>query len=162
RNEGRFIEATLRSLRMQKTPGFHLEILVVDGMSDDDTRQKVASLASKDKRIKLISNPARYTPAALNLGIRAAAGEYVCIMGAHASYDLDYISICLEELIEHDAVGCSGKIVTAPADSTLQARLVAWALAHPFASSSGSVRTQKEGFVDTVPFPIMRKQALLD
>src|SRR5262249_41492115 len=89
RNEGRFIEATLRSLRMQKTPGFHLEILVVDGMSDDDTRQKVASLASKDKRIKLISNPARYTPAALNLGIRAAAGEYVCILGAHASYDLD-------------------------------------------------------------------------
>jgi len=83
-------------------------------------------------------------------------------MGAHASYDSDYIATCLQELIAHDAAGCSGKIETAPADSSLQARLVAWAAAHPFASSARSVRTQPEGYADTVPFPVMRKQALLD
>jgi hypothetical protein len=83
-------------------------------------------------------------------------------MGAHASYDPDYIAVCLEELVAHDAVGCSGKIATAPADSSLQARLVAWAASHPFASSARSVRTQPEGYADTVPFPVMRKRALLD
>jgi len=94
--------------------------------------------------------------------LRAASGEYVCIMGAHASYDSNYISTCLQELLAHDAVGCSGKVITAPADDSLQARLIAWTAAHPVASSSRSVRTQPDGYADTVPFPVMRKQALLD
>lgn len=161
-NEAQFIEETLASLQAQSTRGFDLEILVVDGMSQDDTRDKVAALATADPRIKLMSNPSGHTPAAFNIGLRAASGKYVCIMGAHAAYDRDYIAVCLEELLAHDAVGCSGKVVTAPANNSLQARLVAWAAGHPFASSSRSVRTQPEGFADTVPFPVMRKQALLD
>jgi glycosyltransferase involved in cell wall biosynthesis len=162
RNEARFIEATLKSLQGQSTLNFDLEILVIDGISDDDTQQKVTALCAKDSRVRLLSNPSRHTPAALNLGLRAASGDYVCIMGAHASYDPDYIAVCLQELVAHDAVGCSGKIATAAADSSLQARLVAWAASHPFASSARSVRTQREGYADTVPFPVMRKQALLD
>ena len=162
RNEERFIEAALRSLQEQSTPGFLLEILVVDGMSEDKTCAKVVALAEKDPRIKVLRNPSRNTPAALNVGLRVAAGDYVCIMGAHAAYDRDYIAVCLQELVVRDAVGCSGKVVTAPADASLQARLVAWAARHPFASSSRSVRTQPEGYADTVPFPVMRKQALLD
>jgi succinoglycan biosynthesis protein ExoA len=161
RNESRFIEGALRSLQAQITPDFELEILVVDGMSEDNTREQVSKLAAEDPRIKLLPNPSRHTPAALNIGLHAAAGHYVCIMGAHASYDLDYISVCLQELLAHDAIGCSGKIVTTPADSSRQARLVAWASGHPFASSSRSVRTQPEGYADTVPFPVLRKQALL-
>jgi glycosyltransferase involved in cell wall biosynthesis len=160
-NEGRFIAGTLRSLQAQITPGFELEILVVDGMSEDNTRDQVSKLAAEDPRIKLLNNPSRHTPAALNIGLRAAAGRYVCIMGAHASYDADYISVCLRELLAHEAAGCSGKLITTPADSSWQARLVAWAASHPFASSSRSVRTQPEGYVDTVPYPVMRKQALL-
>jgi succinoglycan biosynthesis protein ExoA len=161
-NEARFIEAALRSLQAQLTPGFELEMLVVDGISDDTTQEKVAKLAAEDPRIKLLHNPLRHTPAALNIGLRAATGHYVCIMGAHASYDADYISVCLQELLAHGAVGCSGKIITAPADSSRQALLVAWALGHPLASSSRSVRTQAEGYADTLPFPVLRKQALLD
>jgi succinoglycan biosynthesis protein ExoA len=53
-------------------------------------------------------------------------------------------------------------VVTSPAGGGIQARLVAWAAGHPFASSSRSVRTQPEGYADTVPFPVMRKQALLE
>src|SRR5215472_13309090 len=162
RNEARFIEATLKSLQGQSTPNSDLEILVIDGMSEDDTQQKITAVCAKDARVRLLSNPSRHTPAALNLGLRAASGDYVCIMGAHASYDSDYIAVCLQELLAHDAVGCSGKIATAPANSSLQARLVAWAASHPFASSTRSMRTQPEGYADTVPFPVFRKQALLD
>jgi succinoglycan biosynthesis protein ExoA len=161
RNEERFIEAALRSLQEQSTPGFQLEILLVDGMSEDATCAKIAALAEQDPRIRLLRNPSRHTPGALNIGLREAAGEYVCIMGAHASYDPDYIAVCLRELLAHGAVGCSGKVITAPANASLQARLVAWVSRHPFASSPRSVRTQPEGFADTVPFPVMRKQALL-
>lgn len=161
RNEELFIDSALRSLQQQATPNFDLEILAVDGMSEDGTSAKIGALAAADPRIKLLRNPSRHTPAALNVGLRAASGEYVCIMGAHASYDPDYIAVCLGELLAHKAVGCSGKVVTAPADSSLQARLVAWAAGHPFASSSRSVRTQPEGFADTVPFPVVRREALI-
>src|SRR5262249_47893376 len=108
-NEGPFIEETLRSVQGQETRGFDLEILVIDGMSHDGTREKIAALADDDPRIKLLHNSLRHTPAAFNIGLRAASGEYVCIMGAHASYDSNYISTCLQELLAHDAVGCSGK-----------------------------------------------------
>jgi succinoglycan biosynthesis protein ExoA len=160
-NEARFIEQTLKSLQGQQTPGFELEILVVDGKSQDGTPERVRAMAAQDPRIKLLSNPARHTPAALNIGLRAAAGEYVCIMGAHAAYQPDYVLVCLRELLANDAVGCSGKVVTTPANSSLQARLVAWTSGHWFASSSRSVRTQPEGYADTVPFPVMRKHDLL-
>lgn len=161
-NEGRFIERAIRSLQSQRTPDFDLEILVVDGGSEDGTRETIVRLGGEDHRLKLLTNPSHHTPAAFNIGLRAAAGEYVCILGAHAEYDHDYISVCLKELLAHDAAGCSGKVITAPANSGPQAHLVAWAFSHPFASSTRSVRTQPEGYVDTVPFPILRKQALLD
>jgi hypothetical protein len=35
-------------------------------------------------------------------------------------------------------------------------------MAHRFASSGSSVRTQTEGYVDTIPYPVMYRQALLD
>jgi succinoglycan biosynthesis protein ExoA len=162
RNEGRCIQETLRSLQGQQTEGFELEVLVVDGMSQDDTRQKVAVLAAVDPRIKLLENPLGQTSAALNAGLRAAKGEYVCILGAHAFYSPDYVAVCLQELLAHGAVGCSGKLITTPADSSRQARLVAWAMGHPFASSSRSVRTQREGYSGTVPFPVMQRNALLE
>jgi succinoglycan biosynthesis protein ExoA len=160
-NEGPFIAGALRSLQGQLTPNFDLEILVIDGMSTDDTCQKVKEVCAQDSRLRLLRNPSRYTPAALNLGLRSARGEYVGILGAHASYDPDYIAVCLQELLAHDAAGCSGKLITAPTDASFQARLVAWTMAHPFASSSRSVRTQPEGYADTVPFPVMQKRALL-
>src|SRR5215469_4205390 len=134
-NEGRFIEATVESLQAQSTPSFDLEILVIDGMSQDDTRAKVTLVCAKDPRVRLLSNPSRNTPAALTLGLRAASGDFVCIMGAHASYDSDYITVCLQELIAGGAAGCSGRIETAPGDASLQVRLVAWVAAHPVASS---------------------------
>ena len=57
---------------------------------------------------------------------------------------------------------CSGKILTVPANDSWQAQVCAWAMGHPFCSSGNSVRTQHEGFVDTIPFPVMRKSALLE
>jgi len=39
---------------------------------------------------------------------------------------------------------------------------VAWALAHPFGSSRKSFRTQQEGYVDIVNYPVVLKQAVLD
>jgi succinoglycan biosynthesis protein ExoA len=161
-NEARLIASTLRSLLQQDTTGFDVEILVVDAMSGDGSPAIVERIASDDRRVRLLRNERRITPAAFNLGLREAHGEYVAILGAHNVYDRDYLRICLSELQAHGAVGCTGRTITRPARATLEARLIAWALGHPFGSSRTSFRTQQEGYVASAAYPVMIRQALLD
>jgi succinoglycan biosynthesis protein ExoA len=161
-NEARFIERTLQSLLKQATPGFAFDIVVVDNGSTDGTAETVSRLARSEPRLRLLHLDRANTPAAFNAGIASAQGEYVCILGAHAEYPADYVATCLRELQAHGAVACSGRLITAPANGTAQSRVCAWAMAHPFCSSGSSVRTQQEGSVDTIPFPVMRKEAVLE
>jgi succinoglycan biosynthesis protein ExoA len=161
-NEAGIIARTLESLLRQDTAGFDLEILVIDAMSSDTSREIVARTASEDPRVRLLSNERRTTPAAFNLGLHEARGQYVAILGSHNIYDRDYVRVCLSELRAKGAVGCTGRTVTRPARPTLEARLVAWALGHPFGTSRRSFRTQPEGYVDTAAYPVMIKDALLE
>jgi len=62
----------------------------------------------------------------------------------------------------HGAAGCSGRLVTRPGGEALQARLVAWALGHPFGTSARSMRTRGAGFADTIPYPLFLKSTLLE
>ena len=161
-NEAEFIEGAVKSVLSQQTDGFELEVLVINNGSTDNTPAIVAHLAATDSRLKLFDNPVRSTPAAFNAGIRDARGEYICILGAHALYPPEYISVCLAEMRRWGALACSGKILTVPANSSLQAQVCAWAMAHSFCSSGSSVRTQKAGFSDTIPFPVIRRSAVLE
>lgn len=110
----------------------------------------------------MLVNEKRRTPYAFNIGLRESRGKYVCIFGSHTVYEKDYISECLRELIALGAVGCGGRVITRPSNKTLQARLVAWAMSHPFGSSRKSFRTQPEGFADTINYPVMLKEALIE
>jgi succinoglycan biosynthesis protein ExoA len=161
-NEVMYIQTTIESLLEQDASHFTPELLFIDGGSRDGTREIIRRYARAHPSVRLLENPRRTTPAALNIGLRAARGEFVGILGAHASYPPDYVRICWEELQAHNAAGCSGSLLTLPASETLEARLAAWCMGHRFASSGASVRTHREGFANTIPFPVFRKQALID
>ena len=77
RNEGRWIGPCLESVLGNDYPQDRLEVLVVDGLSDDDTRSEVESFTRRFPQCRLIFNEKKITPAALNLGIarRAAASS---------------------------------------------------------------------------------------
>lgn len=162
RNEAGSLAESLASLRAQQTSGFAWEILAIDGDSTDGTREILEEIASRDSRVRVLRNEKRRTPFAFNLGLREARGEFVAILGAHTLYAPDYLAVCLQELRARDAGGCGGRVLTTPAAETLAARLVAAVLSHPFGSSRKSFRTQREGFVDTVNYPVLRKSALLE
>jgi glycosyltransferase involved in cell wall biosynthesis len=107
RNEVNHIEACVRSLLAQQEPEGGYEVIVVDGMSDDGTRDVLARLGPIDRRLTVIDNPRKITPAAFNAGIRAARGRYIAFMGAHARYPSDYLVRCLElaDRLHTDNVG---------------------------------------------------------
>ncbi len=160
-NEEHFVAQTVKSFLAQELSGISLEVLVVDGMSTDKTREIVRALQVSDSRLKLIDNPERKTPFAFNRGLKEAAGEYVAILGAHASYASNYIQSCYDELVRTGSVGCTGKIISKAAAESPNAQYVEWILENPFGVSGSSFRTIAEGYVHSVNFAVFRKDALL-
>jgi glycosyltransferase involved in cell wall biosynthesis/GT2 family glycosyltransferase len=161
RDEAPILRDVMRSMLAQERRDFELEVLAVDGRSTDGSREILEEIAAEDPRLRVIDNPHQLTPHALNIGLHEARGEFVCICGSHTVYDQDYVAVSYEELLAHDAVGCSGRVRVEPANDSLNARLVAWATSSPFASSGKSFRTAPEGYADTIAYPLFRKEAVL-
>ena len=105
RNEAPYIARSLGSVLAQDYPAEMLEILVVDGMSDDGTREIVQEIIARHpgRPISLLDNPQRTKPAAFNIGLAHAKGEVIIPVDGHCELPSDYIASCLAKLKESDA-----------------------------------------------------------
>ena len=160
RNEEAYIAACLDSILGGDYPQDLLEVLVVDGQSDDGTREILAQYATRHPRVSLLENPKRITPAALNVAIRAALGSVIIRMDAHVLYPPDYISRLVDALEETGADNVGGVLETVPVDDTPTARAIALGLSHPFGVGNSHFRTgsRVRREVDTVPFGCYRRE----
>jgi len=151
RNEEKFIRKCLNSIIEQDYPKENFEVLVVDGSSEDRSKEIVKSFSEKYSFIKLLENPQRYTPFGLNIGIKNSRGEIIARMDAHAGYEKDYISKCVKYLKEYDADNIGGVMKTLPTADTIIAKAIAVCLSHPFgAASDFRLGSKKPKLVDTV------------
>ena len=158
RNESVFIRTCLSSALSMETNGQDVEIMVIDGGSTDHTREVVDEFRKHDPRVRLLHNPAESTVAALNIGLREAAGEWIVRLDAHAWYERDYLQQCLgvAERTGADAVG--GACVTELPNNSASAQLVRAVTTHRFGVGNSSFRTsQREGPTDTVLFGCYRR-----
>lgn len=152
RNEGRFIGACIRSILANDYPRNRFELLVVDGMSTDETRSVLSDLCSREPNIVVLDNPRLITSTALNIGIRECRGELVAWMSAHNEYQSDYLALCAKAHAEFDADNVGGIIVTRPRNSGIVGRAIANVLTHPFGVGPSHFRTAvtRPRWVDTV------------
>ena len=130
------------------------EILVLDGMSTDKTREIVSRLSQRHPEVVLVDNHERTKPKALNLGIERARGQIVMRIDAHAEYESDYIRRCLDCIQETDAdnVGGVRKTHVRQGDGAL-AMAAALAVSDPVAVGDAHYRSsnqQQRKYVDTV------------
>lgn len=130
RNEGRAFAATLETIAAQDYPASRMEVLVSDGMSDDATRDVVRELAARDPRFRLIDNPGRIVPHAMNRAIEAARGEFIVRVDGHTRIASDYVSRCVAAWRESGAACVGGRMDAVGA--TAVGRLVALATSSPF------------------------------
>lgn len=160
RNEEKFIGKCLDSIVANDYPKDRLEVLVLDGMSEDGTREIILSYARQYPFIKLVDNPKRIIPAALNTGIKQARGEIIMRMDAHSTYPKDYISNCVRFLNEYQADNVGGIWKILPRENTLIAKAITHALAHPFASGNAYIKigSDKPRWADTAAFGCYRKE----
>ncbi len=160
RNEAAYIGPCLDSVLATDYPLDRLEVLVADGRSDDGTREIVARCAAQHPCVRLLDNPARITPAALNTAIRAATGDVIIRMDAHGVYPRDYVPRLVSALEETGADNVGGVVITLPADDTATARAIALAFSHPLGVGNAYFRIGVAGprWVDTVPFGCFRRE----
>jgi len=160
RNEATFIAVCLDSIVATAWPHDQLELLVVDGRSSDETPRIVAEYAARHPWIRLVDNPRRTVPEALNMGLRAATGQVLVRMDAHGIYPPEYVPRLVKALHESGADNVGGVVVTMPASRTPMAEAVAIALAHPFGVGNSYFRigTSQPRWVDTVPYGCWRRE----
>lgn len=106
-NEKRFIADCAERMRAQRFDGT-VELLFIDGRSDDGTREFLDELARQDACVRVLDNPARPTPNALNVGLAAARGEFVARMDAHTFYPPEYLAAGVRRLRQGGVEWLSG------------------------------------------------------
>jgi glycosyltransferase involved in cell wall biosynthesis len=148
RNDGEGKGEILRqSLRMTG----NVEVLVVDGMSNDGTRDFLKEYVKKHKNVRMIDNPDKIVPIALNIGIKNAKGDIILRMDAHATYAPDYVSKCVEYLEKTGSENVGG-VVKHKGEGFI-GTAIALVQGFPFGLGGAKFRTaKKEQYIDTV-FP---------
>jgi glycosyltransferase involved in cell wall biosynthesis len=160
RNEEKYIARCLDSILANDYPKHRLEILVMDGMSMDRTRGIVHEYARRCSSLRLLDNPARSFPAAMNTGIRNSSGSLIIIAGAHAVYQPDHISTCVRFHQESGAENVGGALQVEPGADGPFAQAIAAGLASRFGSGNSHVKTgvQKSIWADTAAFGCYRRE----
>jgi glycosyltransferase involved in cell wall biosynthesis len=154
RNEEKFIGKCLDSIIANDYPKDKLEVLVMDGMSQDKTKDIIKRYCQEYPFINIIDNEQKIVPTALNIGIQNSKGEVIMRMDAHNIYEKGYISKCVKYLKDYDADNVGGIWITLPGSNGIVAQSIALALSHPFGVGNARYRigSKEPKYVDTVPF----------
>ena len=157
--ERNFIRQCLESVLAFDLPeSTEIEVLVLDGMSTDGTRDIVADIKSKDERVRLVDNPKRTQSHALNVGIPMSKGEYIMRLDAHSVYPKDYLAITLETALRTNADNTGGAVATLRRGEGYQSALVQAITTHKFGVGDSGFRTDAaEGPADTVPYGFFKR-----
>lgn len=152
RNEAKYIAACLDSILANAYPKDLLEVLVIDGMSNDGTRDIVQRYCDKHPNIRMLDNPKKFVPSALNLAIREAKGDIIIRVDAHSHYDKDYIAKSVWALNTYKADNAGGIWIIVPRTDTLIGQSIVHVLHHPFGVGNAYYRLnpEKPKWVDTV------------
>ena len=158
-NEEKYIANCIESILLQDYPKDDLEVLFVDGMSKDRTREIVAEYTRKYPFIRLIDNPEKIVPYAMNYGIRASKGEVIIRLDAHATYEKNYFSALVRRLNELGADNVGSVCKTDVLNKTPKTLAIREVLSNKFGVGNSVFRTgiDKVMEVDTVPFGCWRR-----
>lgn len=157
-NESKYINQCILSLLNQDYPQRNMEWIFVDGNSTDNTVEIIKKYKNQfPNLIKVLNNPHKIVPYAMNIGIVSSRGKYIIRLDAHAKYAPDYISMCVYHLVNSDADNVGGIVETK--SKNFVGNCIAKMLSSKFGVGNSTFRTNgKSGYVDTVPFGAFRRE----
>jgi len=157
RNEAEYIADCIAAILRDPIDG-GIEVLVVDGMSDDGTQKVVAEIADRDPRVRLLENPDRFVPTAMNLGIAESRGQYIGRVDGHCTVLPGYLPGCLDRMRSGDFQCVGGVLISE--GITPVGRAIAAAMSSPIGVGAARFRVgaTEESLVDTVAFGVYRRE----
>jgi len=152
RNEALFIQQCLDAILKQDYTG-PSEIIIVDGMSIDDTHIIIQEYQKKFVNIQLLDNPDKIVPTGMNRALRIAQGDIIIRVDGHCIIAENYVRHCVEHIINKSADGVGGPMETI--GETQLSETIAIAMSSQFGVGNSAFRTisGKTMLVDSVPFP---------
>lgn len=151
-NEAAHIEACLTTIGAQTYRAI-VEVLVIDGGSDDETR----GLASAFLNVKVVDNRARIQAAALNIALSEAMGDIIVRVDGHCRLAKDYVERCVQALESTGAAMVGGAM--RPVGEGWFGRGIACALTSRLGAGPAHFHTGGDsGYVDTVYLGVFRRQ----
>jgi succinoglycan biosynthesis protein ExoA len=155
RNESAYIEYALTAILRQDYPSDCMEILIVDGMSTDDTRGLIHNFSEghPSLQIRILDNPGKIVPIGMNIALREVKSDIVIRVDGHCLIAADYVSKCVDHLKKDGVDGVGGPMESI--GETKIAKAIAIGMSSPFGVGNSAFRTisGRNMIVDTVPFP---------
>lgn len=165
RNEADHIARSLGAVLSQEYPLEKMEVLVIDGMSDDGTREIVQDIIAHTNRdgndapkVQLLDNQLRIVPSALNIGLDHACGDVIIRVDGHCEIAPNYVSQCIKILEETGAECVGGSIRTI--GTTPVGQVISMATSSIFGVGGAAFRLPNPHgkYVDTLAFGAYRRQ----
>lgn len=149
RNEAELIGRCLDSVLDQEEK--NLQVIVVDGASDDATAKIALHYSERDARVEVLHNPERIIPKALNMALAAARGRWFVRVDAHSTIPPNYVRLALGHLRGDQWGGVGGRKDGVGASPT--GRAIAAALGSRFGVGNSTYHYgQHIRTVDHIPF----------
>jgi glycosyltransferase involved in cell wall biosynthesis len=139
-----------------------LELFIVDGMSDDNTRDIISDFFRLHPQInyRVIDNPSRIVSTGLNIALRQVTGQIIIRVDGHCIIASDYVRRCVEH-IQHDGVdGVGGPMRTIGETPVSQAIAIGMSSLFGVGDSAFRVISGKSMLTDTIPFPAYTHQII--
>ncbi|MEZ5329338.1 MAG: glycosyltransferase family 2 protein [Verrucomicrobiales bacterium] len=164
-NEANYVDTLIASLGRQDYPKSAVELLFVDGGSSDETVERLKQLrevyvdehkAAFDP-FRILTNPHKIVPHALNIGVAAATHDVIVRLDAHTEYAEDYLTQVMKTLAETGADIVGGP--TRVASRSLFQKAVGTAICSRFAIGGSRVHQEDyRGETDSVTFGAWRRR----
>jgi succinoglycan biosynthesis protein ExoA len=159
RNEEKYIKSCLNSLITQKNIPGKFEILVIDGMSEDKTREILNEFEKEHQGlIRLFDNHKKVKPPAMNTGFKNARGKYIAICDAHTTYDENYLSTLINLICEHKESVCVGGPIISIGETSF-GKATALAMSSYIGVGNPKHRfPDYEGYAEMACFPLFKRE----
>lgn len=153
-NEERFISRCLNSIIKQTYEFEKMDVMIIDGGSNDKTKDIVAEYQKSHQNIRFIENKKKIQSVAFNIGFKKSTAPYIIRLDAHAEYDSKYISLCIENLKQDEKRGnVGGRFNILPFNQSIWAQTNAILNHSRFGIGGAAFRVSNEAHnTDSVPF----------
>ena len=113
-NSEKTLVNSLRSLKNQDYPHKEIEVILVDGLSTDKTKQKMLEFQNDETsfgRIVVKDNPGKFLSCGWNVALKEVSGEIILRVDAHTEFPKDFISKNIQCIESGESI-CGGKVLS--------------------------------------------------